>query len=46
MKAAPTMQRLDRGTEFVSCLEALRARYRIKRNFGKLVEKERQALYL
>jgi uncharacterized Zn finger protein len=45
-KAAAVMKRLDRSAEFVRHLEALRAKYKIKRNFIKLVEQKRKALYL
>jgi uncharacterized Zn finger protein len=45
-KAASVMKRLDRGAEFVRHMEALRAKYKIKRNFIKLVEQKRKALYL
>ena len=40
------MQRLDRSAEFVRHVEALRAKYKNKRNFMKLVEEKRKALYL
>ncbi len=45
-KAAAVMKRLDRSAEFVRHLEALRAKYKIKRNFIKLVEQKRKSLYL
>ena len=45
-KAAAVMKRLDRGAEFVRHLEVLRAKYKIKRNFIKLVEQKRKSLYL
>jgi uncharacterized Zn finger protein len=45
-RAAAVMKRLDRGAEFVRALEALRAAYKIKRNFIKLVEQNRKTLYL
>ena len=45
-KAARAMQRAGRSAEFVRDLEELRARYRIKRNFTKLLERERSSLYL
>jgi uncharacterized Zn finger protein len=45
-KASTVMKRLDRSTEFVRHLEALRAKYKIKRNFMKLVEQKRNSLYL
>lgn len=46
VKAAAVMKRIDRGTEFVGHLEALRVKYKIKRNFIKLVEQKRKSLYL
>jgi uncharacterized protein DUF6880 len=46
VKAAAAMRRMDRGAEFVLHLEALRAKYKIKRNFIKLVEQKRKSLYL
>ena len=46
VKAAIIMKRLDRAAEFVRQLEALRAKYKIKRNFIKLVEQKRTSLYL
>ena len=45
-KAAAVMKRLDRTADFVRQLEALRAKYKIKRNFIKLVEQKRKSLYL
>jgi uncharacterized Zn finger protein len=45
-RAAAVMKRLGRSAEFVRHLEALRAKYRIKRNFIKLVEQKRKSLYL
>jgi uncharacterized Zn finger protein len=45
-KAAAVMKRLDRSAEFVRHLETLRAKYKIKRNFIKLVEQKRKSLYL
>jgi hypothetical protein len=45
-KAAAVMKRLDRSAEFVRQLEGLRAKYKIKRNFIKLVEQKRNSLYL
>ncbi len=45
-KAAAVMKRLDRNAEFVRHLEALRAKYKIKRNFIKLVEQKRKSLFL
>ncbi|MBL8295567.1 MAG: SWIM zinc finger family protein [Bryobacterales bacterium] len=46
VKAAKVMKRMDRSAAFVRHLEALRAKYKIKRNFIKLVEKKRSSLYL
>ena len=46
VKAASVMKRLDRSPEFVRPLEALRVKYKIKRNFIKLVEQKRKMLYL
>jgi uncharacterized Zn finger protein len=46
VKAAAVMKRMDRGAEFVPRLEALRVKYKIKRNFIKLVEQKRKSLYL
>ena len=46
VKAAKVMKRMDRGAAFVRHLDALRAKYKIKRNFIKLVEKKRSSLYL
>ena len=40
------MQRLGQGAEFVRRLEILRAQYKAKRNFVKLVEQNRKLLYL
>jgi uncharacterized Zn finger protein len=45
-KAAAVMKRMDRSTEFVHNMDALRVKYKIKRNFVKLVEQKRRALYL
>ena len=45
-KAAAVMKRMDRNAEFVRHLEALRAKYKIKRNFIKLVEQKRKSLCL
>ena len=45
-KAAVVMKRLDRSPEFVRHLEALRTKYKIKRNFIKLVEQKRKSLYV
>ena len=46
VKAAAAMKRMDRGAEFVRNLETLRAKYKIKRNFIKLVEQKRKLLLL
>jgi uncharacterized Zn finger protein len=46
VKTAAVMKRLDRSAEFVRNLEALRVKYKIKRNFVKLVEQKRKSLYL
>ena len=46
IKAAALMKRMNRGPEFVRQLEALRAKYKIKRNFNKLVEQQRKSLYV
>ncbi len=46
IKAAAAMKRMDRNTDFLRHLEALRAKYKIKRNFIKLVEQKRKSLYL
>ena len=40
------MKRMGRSEEFVRELEVLRQKYKIKRNFIKLVEQERKSLYL
>lgn len=40
------MKRLDLSAEFVRQLEVLRTKYKIKRNFIKLVEQKRKSLYL
>lgn len=46
VKAAAVMKRMDRSAEFVHNMEALRVKYKIKRNFVKLVEQKRKSLYL
>ena len=46
MKAAAVMKRLDRSAEFERHLNALRVKYKIKRNFIKLVEQKRRWLYV
>jgi hypothetical protein len=40
------MKRMDCSGEFVRHMEVLRAKYKIKRNFIKLVEQKRKSLYL
>jgi tetratricopeptide (TPR) repeat protein len=45
VKAATVMRRMDRGAEFIRQLDALRLKYKIKRNFVKLVEQKRKSLY-
>jgi hypothetical protein len=37
---------MDRSPEFVRNLEALRVKYKIKRNFIRLVEQRRKSLYV
>ena len=39
-------QRIGRGAEFVKHLDVMRANYKIKRNFIKLLEKNRKSLCL
>lgn len=39
-------KRMDRSSDFVRHLEALRVKYKIKRNFMKVVEQKRKSLYL
>ena len=46
VKAAAVMKRIDRTDEFRRSLEGLRVKYKIKRNFIKLVEQKRRSLYL
>jgi uncharacterized Zn finger protein len=46
VKAAAVMKRMGRKEEFVRQLEALRVKYKIKRNFIKLVEQKRKSLYV
>ncbi len=46
LKAAAVMRQMDRGAEFVRHLEGLRAKYKIKRNFIRLVEQKRKSLYI
>ncbi len=45
MKAAAVMRQMDRSAEFVRHLDALRVKYKIKRNFIKLIEQKRKSLY-
>jgi uncharacterized Zn finger protein len=45
-KAAAVMKRIGRSAEFVQKLEQLLVKYKIKRNFIKLVEQKRKSLYL
>jgi hypothetical protein len=45
-KAAAVMKRMDRSAEFVRNLDGLRVKYKIKRNFVKLLEQKRKLLYL
>lgn len=44
VKAAAVMKRMDRGAEFARHLQALKVRYKIKRNFIKLLEQKRTSL--
>jgi len=46
VKAAAVMKRIDRSEEFVRQLEALRVKYKIKRNFIKLLDQKEKSLYL
>ena len=46
IKAAAVMKRMDRSAEFVLGMEALSVKYKIKRNFIKLLEQKRKSLYL
>jgi hypothetical protein len=46
VKAASIMRRLNRSAEFIHRLDALRVKYKIKRNFIKLIEQSRKSLYL
>lgn len=45
LKAAVLMRRLGRGAEFARQLDALCAKYKVKRAFIKLVEQKRKSLY-
>ena len=40
------MKQTDCSEEFVRYVESLRAKYKVKRNFMKLVERQRRSLYL
>jgi hypothetical protein len=40
------MRRIGQSADFVRALEALRTKYKIKRNFIKEVERRRKSLYL
>ncbi len=46
VKAAALMKRMGRSEEFVCQLEALRLKYKIKRNFIKLLDQKQKSLYL
>jgi len=46
VKAAAVMKRMDRSAEFARNVDALSVKYKNKRNFMKLVEKERKSLYV
>lgn len=46
VKAAALMKRMGRREEFVSQLESMRLKYKIKRNFVKRLEQRRESLYL
>ena len=46
IKAAAVMKRMNRGEEFERTLDALSLKYKIKRNFIKLLAQNRQSLYL
>jgi uncharacterized Zn finger protein len=46
VKAAAVMKRMDRSAEFVRNLDALRAKYKIRRNFVGLLEQKRRSPYL
>ena len=46
IKAAAVMRRMDRSPDFIRQLETLRAKYKIKRNFIKLIEQKCKSLYL
>ena len=46
VKAAAAMKRMNRNEAFVGNLEALRVKYKIKRNFIKLLGQKEKSLYL
>lgn len=46
VKAAAAMKRMGQSEDFVRRLEALRAKYKIKRNFIKALEQKQKSLYL
>lgn len=46
VKAAVAMKRMDRSEDFVRHLESLRQKYKIKRNFIKLLDQKQKSLYL
>jgi hypothetical protein len=46
VKAAAVMKRMNRSEEFARNLDALRVKYKIKRNFVKLLKQKRKSLYL
>ena len=46
VKAAVVMKRMNRSEEFVRQLESLRQKYKIKRNFIKLLDQKQKSLYL
>lgn len=46
VKAAVLMKRMGRSEEFVHQLDALRLKYKIKRNFIKLLDQKQKSLYL
>lgn len=45
VKAAAAMRKMGCGEEFVRHLDALRVKFKIKRNFIKLIEQKRKSLY-
>ncbi|MBK7927663.1 MAG: hypothetical protein IPJ98_09250 [Bryobacterales bacterium] len=46
VKAAEAMKRMNQSDDFVRHLESLRQKYKIKRNFIKLLDQKRKSLYL